>query len=104
VYSHAILGAPGVRYDLKDFILFGGLLGYSVDFGYALIPIKDQLVEAQISLLFLKVRPRNWKLGQGTEALYHVHTAVRCVEAYGLQLSIHADAGIKIDYGYRLDR
>ncbi len=24
VYSHAILGAPGVRYDLKDFILFGG--------------------------------------------------------------------------------
>ncbi len=24
VYSHAILGAPGVRYDLKDFMLFGG--------------------------------------------------------------------------------
>jgi len=24
VYSHAILRAPGVRYDLKDFILFGG--------------------------------------------------------------------------------
>jgi len=24
VYSHAILGAPGVRYNLNDFILFGG--------------------------------------------------------------------------------
>lgn len=24
VYSHAVLGARGVRYDLKDFILFGG--------------------------------------------------------------------------------
>ena len=55
----------------------------AVDFGYAVIPIKDQLVEAQISLLFLKVRPRIWMLGQScTEALYQAHTGGRFVQTY----------------------